>query len=171
MATKKTSASEPQQPETSAAQAAIAPAIQGVEDNPEVKERVRVALGNAGDTPAPTMVNGEYVGGKVYDEAKGEYVEDPDAAASGVRAADIFDRIGEAFPHERQRLVVEEIARFVGMGEDTTDLPEGMPTAKSTASLRTDVSGHGRFTGGGVGPKPVEPGQDGKAQVEPAGKE
>lgn len=154
------------QEEDSEAKQAIAPAIEGVEENPEVKARVRQALAHAGDTPTPTMVNGKSVAGKVYDEKTDKWVDDPDTVAPAVRAADIFDRIGEAFPHETQRLVIEEIARFAGMGEDETDLPEGMPALKSTASLRTDVSGHGRFTGGGPGVKPVPVGTDGKAQVE-----
>lgn len=152
---------------SSAVQDAVAPAIAGVEDNPVIQERARVALGNVGETPAPTMVNGKYVGDKVFDQDKNEWVDNPDAAAARVRPADIFDRIGEAFPHERQRLVIEEIARAAGLSTDSTDLPEGMPAAKSTASLRTDVSGHGRFTGGGEGVRPIDVGTDGKAQVEP----
>lgn len=125
---------------------------------------MRQTLAHAGDTPKPHMVNGRSVVGKVYDEQTEQWVDDPDGAAA-VRPADIFDRIGEAFPHEAQRLVIEELARQLGLGEDTTDLPEDMPTLKSTASLRTDVSGYGRFTGGGPGVKPVAPGADGKAQV------
>lgn len=146
------------------AEQAIKPAVEGVEENPEVKARVRQTLAHAGDTPKPHMVNGRSVVGKVYDEQTEQWVDDPDEAAV-VRPADIFDRIGEAFPHEAQRLVIEELARQLGLGEDTTDLPEDMPTLKSTASLRTDVSGHGRFTGGGPGVKPVAPGVDGKAQA------
>ncbi len=152
---------------SSAVQDAVAPAIAGVEDNPAIQERARVALGNVGETPAPTMVNGKYVGDKVFDQDKNEWVDNPDAAAARVRPADIFDRIGEAFPHERQRLGIEEIARAAALSTESTDLPEGMPAAKSTASLRTDVSGHGRFTGGGEGVRPIDVGTDGKAQVEP----
>lgn len=148
-------------------EAAIAPSIEGVEDQPEVKERVRRALGGVGETPPPTMVNGKSVIGKRLNENTGEWEDDPEAEESPVRAADIFDRIGEAFPHERQRLVIEEIARAAGLGDDATDLPEGMPTSKSTASLRTDVSGFGGYAaGGGVGARPVAPGKDGKAQAE-----
>jgi membrane protein involved in colicin uptake len=148
------------------AEKAIQPAIEGVEEQLEVKARVRNTLGGVGDTPRPQMVNGRSVVGKVYDEESEEWVDDPDAAATaGVRASDIFDRIGDAFPHEAQRRVVEEIARAAGMGEETTDLPDGMPSLKSTASLRTDASGHGLYTGGGPGVKPVAPGKDGKAQV------
>ena len=108
-------------------EAAIAPSIEGVEDQPEVKERVRRALGGVGETPPPTMVNGKSVIGKRLNENTGEWEDDPEAEESPVRAADIFDRIGEAFPHERQRLVIEEIARAAGLGDDSTDLPEGMP--------------------------------------------
>jgi len=152
---------------TSNAEEAIAPAIEGVEDQPEVKARVQraMAISGASYEPKPTMVNGRSVAGKSYDAEKDEWVDDP-AAAATVRASDIFDRIGEAFPHERQRMVIEELARYAGMTDDSTDLPEGQPTgAKSTASLRTDVSGFGRFTGGGPGVTPVDPGKDGKAQV------
>ena len=151
------------------AEAAIAPVIEGMEDKPEVKERVRQALGNAGETPKPTMVNGRYVGDKKLNEKTGEWEDDEDAVdtAGARRPSDIFDRIGDAFLHEAQRLVIEEIARAAGMGDDTTDLPEGMPTSKSTASLRTDVSGFGGYAaGGGVGARPVAPGKDGKAQAE-----
>lgn len=152
---------------TSNAEAAIAPAVEGLEDDPVVKPRIEraMAISGANYEPKPTMVNGKSVAGKVYDGEKGEWVDDPSAAAS-VRASDVFDRIGEAFPHERQRMVIEEIARAAGLSDDSTGLPEGQPTgAKSTASLRTDVSGYGRFTGGGPGVTPVEPGKDGKAQV------
>lgn len=171
----KAQASDQQAPETpdavaeSNAEAAIAPVIEGMEDQPEVKERVRQALGNAGETPKPTMVNGRYVGDKKLNEETGEWEDDADAVATAGarRPSDIFDRIGDAFLHEAQRLVIEEIARAAGLGDDTTDLPEGMPTAKSTASLRTDVSGFGGYAaGGGVGARPVAPGKDGKAQVE-----
>lgn len=151
------------------AEAAIAPVIEGMEDQPEVQERVRQALGNAGETPKPTMVNGRYVGDKKFNEKTGEWEDDEDAAATAGarRPSDIFDRIGDAFLHEAQRLVIEEIARAAGLGDDTTDLPEGMPTSKSTASLRTDVSGFGGYAaGGGVGARPVAPGKDGKAQAE-----
>ena len=151
------------------AEAAVAPVIEGMEDQPEVKERVRQALGNAGETPKPTMVNGRYVGDKKFNEKTGEWEDDEDAVATAGarRPSDIFDRIGDAFLHEAQRLVIEEIARAAGMGDDTTDLPEGMPTSKSTASLRTDVSGFGGYAaGGGVGARPVSPGKDGKAQAE-----
>lgn len=151
------------------AEAAIAPVIEGMEDQPEVQERVRQALGNAGETPKPTMVNGRYVGDKKLNEKTGEWEDDEDAVdtAGARRPSDIFDRIGDAFLHEAQRLVIEEIARAAGMGDDTTDLPEGMPTSKSTASLRTDVSGFGGYAaGGGVGARPVAPGKDGKAQAE-----
>lgn len=151
------------------AEAAIAPVIEGMEDQPEVQERVRQALGNAGETPKPTMVNGRYVGDKKFNEKTGEWEADEDAVATAGarRPSDIFDRIGEAFPHERQRLVIEEIARAAGLGDDSTDLPEGMPATKSTASLRTDVSGFGGYAaGGGVGARPVAPGKDGKAQAE-----
>lgn len=150
------------------AEAAIAPVIEGMEDQPEVQERVRQALGNAGETPKPTMVNGRYVGDKKFNEKTGEWEDDEDAVstAGARRPSDIFDRIGDAFLHEAQRLVIEEIARAAGLGDDTTDLPEGMPTSKSTASLRTDVSGFGGYAaGGGVGARPVAPGKDGKAQV------
>lgn len=151
------------------AEAAIAPVIEGIEDQPEVQERVRQALGNAGETPKPTMVNGRYVGDKKFNEKTGEWEDDADAVATAGarRPSDIFDRIGDAFLHEAQRLVIEEIARAAGLGDDTTDLPEGMPTSKSTASLRTDVSGFGGYAaGGGVGARPVAPGKDGKAQAE-----
>lgn len=151
------------------AEAAIAPVIEGMEDQPEVQERVRQALGNAGETPKPTMVNGRYVGDKKLNEKTGEWEDDADAVATAGarRPSDIFDRIGDAFLHEAQRLVIEEIARAAGMGDNTTDLPEDMPTSKSTASLRTDVSGFGGYAaGGGVGARPVAPGKDGKAQVE-----
>lgn len=150
------------------AEAAIAPVIEGMEDRPEVQDRVRQALGNAGETPKPTMVNGRYVGDKKFNEKTGEWEDDADAVATAGarRPSDIFDRIGDAFLHEAQRLVIEEIARAAGLGDDTTDLPEGMPTSKSTASLRTDVSGFGGYAaGGGVGARPVAPGKDGKAQV------
>uniref|UniRef100_A0A6M3X5R0 Uncharacterized protein n=1 Tax=viral metagenome TaxID=1070528 RepID=A0A6M3X5R0_9ZZZZ len=152
---------------TGNAEAAIAPAVEGLEDDPVVKPRIEraMAISGADFSPKPTMVNGKSVAGKVYDGEKDEWVDGPSAAAS-VRASDVFDRIGEAFPHERQRMVIEEIARAAGLSDDSTDLPEGQPTgAKSTASLRTDVSGYGRFTGGGPGVTPVEPGKDGKAQV------
>lgn len=151
------------------AEAAIAPVIEGMEDQPEVQERVRQVLGNAGESPKPTMVNGRYVGDKKFNEKTGEWEDDEDAAATAGarRPSDIFDRIGDAFLHEAQRLVIEEIARAAGLGDDTTDLPEGMPTSKSTASLRTDVSGFGGYAaGGGVGARPVAPGKDGKAQAE-----
>lgn len=151
------------------AEAAIAPVIEGMEDQPEVQERVRQALGNAGESPKPTMVNGKYVGDKKFNEKTGEWEDDEDAVATAGarRPSDIFDRIGDAFLHEAQRLVIEEIARAAGLGDDTTDLPEGMPTSKSTASLRTDVSGFGGYAaGGGVGARPVAPGKDGKAQAE-----
>lgn len=151
------------------AEAAVAPVIEGMEDQPEVQERVRQALGNAGETPKPTMVNGRYVGDKKFNEKTGEWEDDADAVATAGarRPSDIFDRIGDAFLHEAQRLVIEEIARAAGLGDDTTDLPEGMPTSKSTASLRTDVSGFGGYAaGGGVGARPVAPGKDGKAQAE-----
>lgn len=151
------------------AEAAVAPVIEGMEDRPEVQERVRQALGNAGETPKPTMVNGRYVGDKKFNEKTGEWEDDADAVATAGarRPSDIFDRIGDAFLHEAQRLVIEEIARAAGLGDDTTDLPEGMPTSKSTASLRTDVSGFGGYAaGGGVGARPVAPGKDGKAQAE-----
>ena len=55
------------------AEAAIAPVIEGMEDQPEVQERVRQALGNAGETPKPTMVNGRYVGDKKFNEKTGEW--------------------------------------------------------------------------------------------------
>jgi len=150
------------------AEAAIAPVIEGMEDQPEVQERVRQVLGNAGESPKPTMVNGRYVGDKKLNEKTGEWEDDEDAVATAGarRPSDIFDRIGDAFLHEAQRLVIEEIARAAGLGDNTTDLPEGMPTSKSTASLRTDVSGFGGYAaGGGVGARPVAPGKDGKAQV------
>lgn len=151
------------------AEAAVAPVIEGMEDQPEVQERVRQVLGNAGETPKPTMVNGRYVGDKKFNEDTGEWEDDKDTVdtAGARRPSDIFDRIGDAFLHEAQRLVIEEIARAAGLGDDTTDLPEGMPTSKSTASLRTDVSGLGGYAaGGGVGARPVAPGKDGKAQAE-----
>lgn len=151
------------------AEAAVAPVIEGMEDQPEVQERVRQALGNAGETPKPTMVNGRYVGDKKLNEDTGEWEDDEEAVATAGarRPSDIFDRIGDAFLHEAQRLVIEEIARAAGLVDDTTDLPEGMPTSKSTASLRTDVSGFGGYAaGGGVGARPVAPGKDGKAQAE-----
>src|SRR5690606_19882881 len=129
----------------------------------EVQARLRNVVG--GEGPAPTMVNGKSVEGKRYDAESDTWVDDEDAATA-VRAADIFDRIGEAFPHESQRLVIEELARLVGADEASTDLPDGMPASKSTASLRTDVSGYGRFTGGGVGVEPVPVGADGTAQVD-----
>ena len=146
--------------------AAIAPVIEGVEDQPEVQGRVRQALGNAGETPKPTMVNGRYVGDKKLNEKTGEWEDDEDAAGAR-RPSDIFDRIGDAFLHESQRRVIEEIARFVGMGNESADLPDGMPALKSTASLRTAVSGFGGYAGGGgVGARPVAPGKDGKSQAE-----
>lgn len=149
-----------------AVEEAIAPAIQGREEDPVIKSRMEQTLGDAGGTPPPTMVNGVYVGDKTYNDKTGKYETDPEKAAATRRAADIFDRIGEAFPHERQRLVVEEIARAAGLSNKSLDLPDGMPAVKSTASLRTDVSGHGRFTGGGPGVAPVEVGKDGTAQVD-----
>lgn len=115
------------------------------------------------------MVNGRYVGDKKLNEKTGEWEDDADAVATAGarRPSDIFDRIGDAFLHEAQRRVIEEIARAAGLGDDTTDLPEGMPTSKSTASLRTDVSGFGGYAaGGGVGARPVVPGKDGEAQAE-----
>lgn len=149
-------------------QVAIQPVLDASGNSDEVKERARVALANAGETPRPTMVNGVYVGGKVYDEATDTWVDDPDATPDAVRAEDIFDRIGNAFQWERQRMVLEEIVRMILDGQDgtsTQELPEGMPTRKSTASLRTDVSGYGGYAGGGPGPRPIPTGDKGQAQV------
>lgn len=162
--------------DTTAADQAAKDAVQVVIDNAKgedkatVQKRVDEALVNAGVDTQPTMVNGRSVVGKKLNDAGDEWVDDPDyAGQAGVRAEDIFDRIGNAFPHEPQRLVIEELARIAGAtAESTVDLPEGQPTLKSTASLRTDVSGYGRNAGGrGVqGGVPVAPGRDGKAQVE-----
>lgn len=163
-------AAEAQASQDEAVEEAIAPAIQGRENDPVIKSRMEQTLGGVGATPQPTMVNGVYVGDKTYNDKTGKWESDPEKAAVSRRAADIFDRIGEAFPHERQRLVVEEIARAAGLSNDSVDLPDGMPAVKSTASLRTDVSGFGRFTGGGPGVAPVEVGGDGTAQVDPADK-
>lgn len=133
------------------------------------RAKLDAALGGLGETPAPTMVNGVYVGDKTYNEETGEWELDPNKAAP-VRAEDIFDRIGNAFPFEAQRLVIEELARAVGLTADgTVDLPNGMPTkGKSTASLRTDVTGYGAYAGGKetAGPAPVAVGADGKSQLD-----
>lgn len=131
------------------------------------KSKIDAALGGIGETPAPTMVNGKYVGDKKL--VDGEWVDDPDKAQA-FRAEDIFDRIGNAFPHEAQRLVLEELARAVGLtAEGTQSLPDDMPTrGKSTASLRTDLTGYGAFAGGKetAGPAPVPVGRDGKSQLD-----
>ncbi|WP_055128535.1 hypothetical protein [Pseudomonas mediterranea] len=137
--------------------------------NSDARAKIDAALGGIGETPAPTMVNGRYVGDKKFNQETGEWEADPDKVQA-VRPEDIFDRIGNAFPHEAQRLVIEELARAVGLTADgTVDLPDGMPTrGKSTASLRTDLTGHGAYAGGKSqeGPAPVPVGTDGKAQVD-----
>jgi|SRR5215217_6184666 len=123
----------------------------------------------------PTMVNGKFVGNKTFNDKTGEWEVDPDAAPAegGVRAEDIFDRIGDAFPHETQRLVIEEIALRAGItAQDSQDLPDNFPTGgKSTASMRTDLTGRGAYAGGRgtKGPAPVAPGADGGARVDADG--
>lgn len=154
--------------ETSPDIAAVQPIIDSMEANTssDAKSKIDAALGGIGETPAPTMVNGKYVGDKKL--VDGEWVDDPDKVQA-VRPEDVFDRIGNAFPNEAQRLVLEEIARAAGLtAEGTVDLPEGMPTrGKSTASLRTDLTGYGAFAGGKdtAGPAPVPVGRDGKSQL------
>jgi len=117
----------------------------------------------------PTHVNGKYVGDKRLNEKTGEWEADPDAVAAegGTRPEDIFDRIGNAFPHEAQRLVIEEIALRAGMtAESSQDLPDNYPTGgKSTASLRSDLTRSGGETSG---PVPVPPGENGEAADTPA---
>lgn len=157
--------------EQSAEMQALQPIIDQMEAGgatSDARAKLDAALGGIGEAPAPTMVNGQYVGDKTYNAETGEWETDPNKAAP-VRAEDIFDRIGNAFPFEAQRLVIEELARAVGLTADgTVDLPEGMPTkGKSTASLRTDVTGYGAYAGGKetAGPVPVEVGADGKSQL------
>ena len=155
--------------EPSAELEVLKPIIDSMDANTDSDARAKIdaALGGIGETPAPTMVNGKYVGDKKL--VNGEWVDDPDKVAA-VRAEDVFDRIGNAFPFEAQRLVIEEIARAVGLTADgTVNLPDGMPTrGKSTASLRTDLTGHGAYAGGKeqTGPAPVAVGTDGNAQVD-----
>lgn len=117
----------------------------------DLAQAATAATGSFGES-RPTMVNGKFVGDKKFNEATGEWEADPDAAAAedAPRVEDIFDRIGNAFTHEAQRLVIEEIALRAGItagGSQT--LPENMPTGgKSTASMRTDLTGRGAFAGG-----------------------
>ena len=149
---------------------ALQPVLDAAGENPssELKQRVDQTLANVGETPAPTMVNGVYVGNKKFNEETGLYEADPEATTSAAtRPSDIFDRIADATHHEGLRRVLEEIARFAGMTpENTVDLPEGMSAVKSTASLRTDASGYGGYAAGGPGARPLPPGRDGKAQVQ-----
>lgn len=160
-------------PEQSAETQVLQPIIDQMEasTNPDLEAKIAQATGGLVE-PQPTMVNGQYVGDKKL--VDGEWVPDPDKAAPPVRAEDIFDRIGNAFPFEAQRLVLEELARAVGLtAEGTMNLPDGMPTrGKSTASLRTDVTGYGAYAGGKetAGPVPVPVGTDGTAQVDVDGK-
>lgn len=154
----------------SAEENAVAPVV-GSKPSGDAKRKLDEALAVAGATPAPTMVNGQLVVGKRLNAKGDAFEDDPDyAAEQALRAEDIFDRIGNAFPLEAQRLVVEELARALGLTEEgTQSLPDDLPKqGKSTASLRTDVSGFGAFAGGksGVGAIPVAPGADGKPAEE-----
>lgn len=172
MATRKKTPTAAPATEPSPDMAAVQPIIDVMEANTDTDAtaKVEAALGGIGETPAPTMVNGKYVGDKKL--VDGEWVDDPDKAVQAVRPEDIFDRIGNAFPHEAQRLVIEELARAVGLtAEGTQNLPDTMPTrGKSTASLRTDLTGHGAYAGGKTqdGPVPVPVGADGKSQLDDA---
>lgn len=92
--------------------------------------------------------------------------------ANPVRAENIFDRIARASPREDMRLILEELARAAGLGEETTDLPDGMTGGVSTASrvgapspfAPTDLTGNNRSNAQAL---PV--GADGKAVVDADG--
>lgn len=92
--------------------------------------------------------------------------------ANPVRAEDIFDRIAKASPREDMRLILEELARACGLGEDSTDLPEGMSGGVSTSTGRggptpfapTDLTGNNKSNAQAM---PV--GADGKAVVDADG--
>lgn len=93
-------------------------------------------------------------------------------ASNPVRAEDIFDRIAKASPREDMRLILEELARACGLGEDSTDLPEGMRGDVSTPTSRggptpfapTDLTGNNKSNAQAM---PV--GADGKAVVDADG--
>lgn len=153
-------------------QQAAAP-ILAVDSSAELKAKVNSVLGGVGATPQPTTVNGRDVTGKKLADDGESWVDDPDyTAPAGARAADIFDRIGDAVQHEPLRLVLEEIVHLIFGGnaekaaKETLSLPEGMNNLKSTASLRTDITGYGAYAGSDVtGPGVADVKPDGTAAV------
>lgn len=138
---------------------------------------------NAANTSATTDVDNTVPEVPVEDQAINAPVPSGPAAtgttvftqqdpANPVRAEDIFDRIAKASPREDMRLILEELARACGLGEDSTDLPEGMSGGVSTATGRggptpfapTDLTGNNKTNAQAV---PV--GADGKAVVDADG--
>lgn len=109
-----------------------------------VAERAKIDLRQRGVVPQPETVNGKSVIGKKLNDAGTEWVDDPDYVAPSGAVSTFYDRIGLAFTNEAQRLVVEELARHLGIDDDADaelqTLPEGMSSVKSVASQRQDLN-------------------------------